>query len=304
MLRRGADGDIASNKRKLREIVSMLLPKLSFRNILASTATRGNSASLSASLGVAILLASGAASAAGNTQTTVNNGPDVTGIQLAQRSNVRIPPEQPQEAEAPSEDVPETAESPRRFACEVMDGENIVMYRPEGQQGQSYEWAKPSTLGGGWTPERRCGEISRRLESYRPDGLDELRVGIENNYDVLCVTTQANSDCRIVLTVPPGQDPVAIRDRVFENLTVADSGQQTDAVNAIVDNGRGGNILGEIEDAIGVTLPTGSRNNSAIGRSGIDLRPFLHPSDGGTGLRLQGGLSPSSNRQLNPDSFR
>ena len=284
----------------------MLLPKLSFRNILASTATQGTSASLSATLGVAILLAAGAASAAGDAQTTVKTGPQATGIQLAQRSNVRIPPEQPQEAEAPSEEVPETetAESPRRFACEVMDGEYIVMYRPEGQQGQSYEWAKPSALGGGWTPERRCGEISRRLESYRPDGLDELRVSIENNYDVLCVTTQANTDCRIVLTVPPGQDPVAIRDRVFENLTVADSGEQTDAVNAIVDNGRGGNIFGEIEDAIGVTLPNGSRNNSAIGRNSIDLRPFLHPSDGGTGLRLQGDLSPSSNRQLNPESFR
>lgn len=289
----------------------MLLPKLSFRNILASTPKPGSAslgASLSASLGLAIILAAGPATAAGDNQTTVKTGSQKMGIQLAQRSNVRIPPEQePQEAEAPSEEVPETetAASQRRFACEAMDGQYIVMYRPEGQEGQSYEWAKPSALGGGWTPERRCGEISRRLESYRPDGLDELRVGIENNYDVLCVTTQANSDCRIVLTVPPGQDPVAIRDSVFENLTVADSGEQTDAVNAIVDNGRGGNILGEIEDAIGVTLPTGSpNNNSAIGRSGINLRPFLHPSDGGTGLRLQEVLSPSSNRQLNPENFR
>ena len=123
-------------------------------------------------------------------------------------------------------------DSNTRFACQSTNGEYTVMYYPESQPNQAYPWAVPSLLGGGWTPERRCNEISRRLELYRPDGLQELRTGVENGYNVICATTQTNSSCRIVLTVPPGQDPIATRDRVFENLTVADSGQQTEGIAA------------------------------------------------------------------------
>jgi Circadian oscillating protein COP23 len=181
-----------------------------------------------------------------------------------------------------------------RFTCERVDGEYTVMYRPESQPDQSYTWAKPTLLGGGWTPELRCAEISRRLESYRPDGLVEMRTGIENGYNTVCVTTQDNARCRIVLTVPPGQDPVITRNRVFENLAVADSGQRTDAVNTF--SGDGDDILNQIGEALDLPGVGGQRDRS----DGIDLRPFLDPADGGTGTRLQG----NSSSQLNPDRFR
>lgn len=175
-----------------------------------------------------------------------------------------------------------------RFGCQVMNGDYTVAYYPPSQPNQAYAWATPTELGGGWTPQARCNEISRRLESYRPDGLLELKTGVENGYDTICVTTQANSSCRIVLTVPPGQDPQLTRDRVFENLAVADNGMQTDAVttftdsqqNAIVDEL--GNLLNvDLSDIPGVTTSTPRRSRDAI-----DLRPFLDPEDGGTGRML------------------
>ncbi|MDX2212040.1 MAG: COP23 domain-containing protein [Oculatellaceae cyanobacterium bins.114] len=188
-------------------------------------------------------------------------------------------------------------EDSTRFACQTVNGEYTVMYYPESQPNQAYAWAVPSLLGGGWTPQRRCAEISRRLESYRPDGLQELRTGTENGYNVICATTERNSGCRIVLTVPPGQDPVATRDRVFENLAVADSGQQTDGVNTY--SGRGQD---DLFDRIGEVLNLPSRRRAS---NGIDLRPFLDRADGGTGARLQGGFSTQSNPdRLNPNNFR
>ncbi|MBD2460862.1 hypothetical protein H6G89_07375 [Oscillatoria sp. FACHB-1407] len=188
-------------------------------------------------------------------------------------------------------------ESGTRFACQTVNGEHTVMYYPESQPNQAYAWAVPSLLGGGWTPERRCAEISRRLESYRPDGLQELRTGMENGYNVICATTDRNSACRIVLTVPPGQDPVATRDRVFENLAVADSGQQTDGVNTYSGGGQD-----DLLDRIGEVLNLPSRRRAS---NGIDLRPFLDRADGGTGARLQGGFSTQSNpNRLNPNNFR
>jgi hypothetical protein len=173
-----------------------------------------------------------------------------------------------------------------RFTCEVVDGEYTVMYRPQSQPGQSYAWAKPGLLGGGWTPERRCTEISRRLEFYRPDGLLEMQTAIENGYNTVCVTTEQVSSCRIVLTVPPGQDPRSTRDRVFENLTVADSGQQTGAVNTLTEEG-GGNMIDQIGQAIGVDLSSLSGRRRHRSGDAINLRPFLDAADGGTGENLR-----------------
>jgi hypothetical protein len=182
-----------------------------------------------------------------------------------------------------------------RFGCEFVDGQYTVMYYPEGDFNQGQSWATPVQLGGGWTPERRCNEISRRLEFYRPDGLQELTTGMENGYDTVCVTTERNPSCRIVLTVPPGQDPIATRDRVFENIVVADSGQSTEAVTTFRGDGVG-DLLNQLGDALNLDLPGRTRpSNRPTGRPGvelgspraIDLRPFLDPADGGTGERLR-----------------
>lgn len=176
-----------------------------------------------------------------------------------------------------------------RFTCEYESGQYTVMYHPQSQPGQSYAWATPRALGGGWTEDRRCYEISRRLEFYRPDGLLEMQTSVENGYDIVCVTTEANPSCRIVLTVPPGQDPIITRDRVFGNLITADSGQQTQGVNTFADE-RGGNLLNQLGDAIGVDLSSltgrSRRSTTSYSPGAIDLRPFLDPADGGTGTQL------------------
>ncbi|MDY7012326.1 MAG: COP23 domain-containing protein [Cyanobacteriota bacterium] len=199
----------------------------------------------------------------------------------------------------------EQAQSDTRFRCEYTNGQYQVMYHPEDQYGDGYPWAVPSAMGGGWTAEKRCAAISARLESYRPDGLLELRTGIENNYNVVCATTQEDSRCRIVFTVPPGQDPVITRDRVFENLTVADSGQMTQGVTTYVEGNESSSIFTELDRLLGgngaISDVLGQRQHS----DALYLRPFLSPTDGGTGERLSGGMvRPASGSPLNPDRFR
>lgn len=217
------------------------------------------------------------------------------------------PPSTPPNATGPAPASPTNSQqlSNIRFSCQTVNGQSTVMYSPQSQPGKYYAWANPTGLGGGWTPERRCNEISRRLEFYRPDGLLELQTGVENGYNTVCVTTEAMSSCRIVLTVPPGQSPVAIRDRIFNNLLVADSGEQTTAATAYQDNGNG--ILGQIGQALGINLGGGSRSTRQS-PSSINLRPFLDAADGGTGARLQNsapaGGSGGSGTRLNPGNFR
>lgn len=227
------------------------------------------------------------------------------------------------DTEEPEDVVVETDTNPR-FTCQNANGQPTVMYTPKENPDAAYPWAIPQELGGGWTPQKRCEVIAQRLEQYRPDGLQELRTGEENTYNVLCVTTQEDPGCRIVLTVPPGQDPVAVRDSVFENLTIADSGQQTQGVPTFLPGGGDLGDLGNVIEQVGNIFGNGgssSSGNTPLGSPGsINLRPFLAPSDGGTGQYLQnnGGSmrlpsrtpssrpssNPGSGRTLNPDNFR
>ena len=199
----------------------------------------------------------------------------------------------------------------QRFVCQSLQGQYTVMYLPESQPNQSYAWAVPQSMGGGWTAEKRCTEISRRLESYRADGLVELTTGRENNYDVVCVTTEANSDCQIVFTVPQGQNAIATRDAVFDNLATADDGIQTQGVNTFGSRQNSNNVLGQIFGIFSDSpLPSSSTSSSSRSgySSGINLKPFLDPSDGGTGTALvRGSSSPygiPQAPQRTPDLFR
>lgn len=178
--------------------------------------------------------------------------------------------------------------SDARFFCQPDNGEYMVMYSPQSQPGKMYPWAAPGSMGGGWSADLRCNEISRRLEFYRPDGLVELRTAVENGYNTVCVTTEQVPECRIVLTVPEGQDPITTRDRIFANLSTADAGQQTSAVNTYSGND-GNSLLNQIGQVIGVDLSsvTGRSRQRHNSSTGINLRPFLDPADGGTGARLR-----------------
>jgi hypothetical protein len=188
------------------------------------------------------------------------------------------------------------------FSCEFVNGEYTVMYRPESQPSRSYPWAIPSQLGGGWTPEKRCDEITRRFESYRQDGLLELSTGSENGYNTICVTTQIDpSDCRIVLTVPPGQDAQLTRDLVFENLLTADDGQQTQGVYTYSDGRQVIGEIGEILERVGLENAGKIRKIDRTSPKNIDLRPFLDPADGGTGAKLKKSRANAPQR-TNPSS--
>ncbi len=185
-----------------------------------------------------------------------------------------------------------------RFFCQSYNGQYTVMYQPQSQPGQYFPWATPAALGGGWDPLRRCETIASRLEQYRPDGLQELQTGTLNNENIVCVTTEANPSCRLVLTVPRGKDAYVVRNSVFQNLVSADNGQQTTAVNTYRNSGRGG--VDELYN-LGRTLLGNGNNQARSSRSGINLKPYLDPQDGGS---LRNKVPNRVPTRLNPGNFR
>ncbi len=198
---------------------------------------------------------------------------------------------------------PSSTTASARFFCQVWNGQFTVMYSPESRSGEVFPWAIPKDLGNGWVAEKRCNEISRRLEEYRPDGLNELSTSTENGLNTVCATTQSNSKCRIVFTVPPGQDPLITRNSVFQNLTVADAGTMTQGVNTYIGNGNGNTTNNLVNLGLSILGSNSGWRNSYADRD-INLRPYLSPRDGGTGRALTNGVRLQRGLRLNPSDFR
>ena len=197
----------------------------------------------------------------------------------------------------------QTVDTATRFSCQMDNGSYSVMYSPQSQPNQYFAWATPQALGGGWDAQRRCATIAQRLETYRPQGLLELRTSSLNGYDVLCVTTEANPSCQLVLTVPPGRDAFQVRNDVFQNLVSADSGQSTIGVNTY----RGGGL----EDAVNLGRTLLGNGKKVVSRDAIQLKPFLDKKDGGNAKLLRNvkkttpqSKPTQSGTRLNPDLFR
>jgi hypothetical protein len=232
-------------------------------------------------------------------------------------SDEAIEPDESDDAEAATESDPTTATTPNdeRFFCQSNGNQYSVMYNPESRPGEAFPWAIPQAMGGGWTPELRCLEIAKRLEEYRPDGLQELQTSTENGYNTVCVTTESNSRCRLVFTVPPGQDPLQTRDAVFGNLNTADSGQQTQGVTTFADGGQTpvGNLKsgsGAIDELVNLGVSILNGQGKRASSAGIKLKPYLDTSDGGTGVALTDGVpitrsaAPNQGQRLQPNQFR
>ncbi|MEB3225830.1 MAG: COP23 domain-containing protein [Synechococcus sp.] len=235
-------------------------------------------------------------------------------VMAASGAIAQIPPDivvdtEPNPGSGPGEVIYDSGD--RRFVCRYNQGEYTVMYQPESRPGELYAWAIPRTMGGGWSAERRCEEIARRLEMYRGDGLVELTTGRENGYDIVCVTTELNPTCQIVFTVPRGQNAIATRNQVFDNLLSADSGLQTRGVNTFMGTGSTNSLLGQLQSIFG-GRPTPSTTAQNRLSGGISLKPFLDPADGGTGeylthtgtLRQSSPIPTNNGLRLNTDLFR
>ncbi|NEP77295.1 MAG: hypothetical protein F6K39_03385 [Okeania sp. SIO3B3] len=108
-----------------------------------------------------------------------------------------------------------------RFSCELRPDTEIgkdvwtVMY--DNDKGKQPWLGMVIPMGRGWSPERRCQEIEKRLENFREDGL--ISLGYRDNpntpqQQVLCVKTKLSGDgCPLLITLDVGMDGYqALRD--------------------------------------------------------------------------------------------
>lgn len=102
------------------------------------------------------------------------------------------------------------------FVCGTSQGVPATMARTPRGDVPVIRWVSSYFSGSGWTPERRCQEVSQRFESYNQTGaLNYLTTGEENNLPVICVTDRKGGSCHGTLfTLKNGSNP----DATLQNL--------------------------------------------------------------------------------------
>lgn len=94
--------------------------------------------------------------------------------------------------------------------CQVVDGiPTTVSQTKKGRTVSIIKWESDAFLSSGYSPERRCQEVSRRFEAYRMSGqLRYLTTGRMNGQNVICVADRDGGPCvGSLYTLKPGQNP-------------------------------------------------------------------------------------------------
>ena len=79
-------------------------------------------------------------------------------------------------------------------------------------------WKSTTFSGAGWTPERRCQEVSSRFQSFHAAGnLDYITTGRMNGMPVICVAKSDGGACAgLLYTLKPGQNATATLQKLFD----------------------------------------------------------------------------------------
>ena len=82
-------------------------------------------------------------------------------------------------------------------------------------------WKSEAFSGAGWTPERRCQEVSARFQQYHSsESLEYITTGRMNGLPVICVAKSDGGACAgLLYTLKPGQNATATLKQLFEIRT-------------------------------------------------------------------------------------
>ena len=96
-----------------------------------------------------------------------------------------------------------------------------VVSTKSGKQVPIIYWKSTTFSGSGWTPTRRCQEVSARFQDYHQSGmLNFITTGRMNGLPVICVSKTNGGGCAgLLYTLKPGQNATATLQKVLDIQT-------------------------------------------------------------------------------------
>ena len=116
--------------------------------------------------------------------------------------------------------APSQAQSPRKFSCEVLNGSPTTVVQTVRGNIPMIHWVKSFT-GRYNSVDRRCNEVSNRLDRFDRDGkLKYIRTGNVNTYPVLCVDAGISGNTcaksNVLVTLPKGTDSAQMLQQMLD----------------------------------------------------------------------------------------
>jgi hypothetical protein len=111
------------------------------------------------------------------------------------------------------------APSARGFICGTSGGApSTNAVKSDGKQVAVIRWTSNRFDSAGWTPERRCQEVSSRFDQYFKEGrLKYLTTGRMNGVPVICTALSEGGACDgLLYTLKPGQNATATLESLLE----------------------------------------------------------------------------------------
>jgi len=107
--------------------------------------------------------------------------------------------------------------APRTFSCKMVSRAWTTLVNESGKpERQLIRWT--SDFGGavGYTPERRCNEVTNRMNLYFSKSGQFITHGMQGREKVICATNSEGKDCiNLLYTLKPDQDAKATLEDLF-----------------------------------------------------------------------------------------
>ncbi|MFB8795429.1 MAG: COP23 domain-containing protein [Microcoleus sp.] len=100
----------------------------------------------------------------------------------------------------------------RAFVCGTSNGAPTTIARTNRGDVPVIRWTSDRFRDAGYSPERRCIEVSARFQQYfRNQKLNYLTTGMMNNQQVVCVADREGGNCiGLLFTLKGGSDPTQV----------------------------------------------------------------------------------------------
>lgn len=107
--------------------------------------------------------------------------------------------------------------APRSFSCKMVGGAWTTLVNESGQpERQLIRWTSDFGAKVGYTPERRCNEVTQRMNLYFSNRGQFITHGMQGREKVICATNHLGKDClNLLYTLKPDQDAKATLEDLF-----------------------------------------------------------------------------------------
>ncbi len=109
------------------------------------------------------------------------------------------------------------------FSCGIRKGVPTTVAQSSRGDISLIRWV--SDFGGevGYTPEKRCEEVSQRFQQYYNQGvLSFVTTGRQNNQNIICVSSKDGGTCQgLLFTLKPSDNPSQVIGQMFEVASYA-----------------------------------------------------------------------------------